>query len=420
VSPEIERVLGFPADEWMTNPGLWVDRIHPDDRHDVIDETTRCIEAGDPFRLEYRMIARDGHVVWLHDVASVEVLDEARGLYRYHGVQLDITDRKEAEHVRWRGADQLRRLERHRRQILSHLVHTQESERRRMAAGIQEEITRISVLLTRMETIAQGQAEEDRPRRIAEVRRQLTGVMERLRTLVFELDPALLETEGLVRALQLNSERWKKPDAPGLAVTDHLTREPSKQAQVTLYRIAQEALKNAYLHGEANRVAISFDERDSGFSVVIQDDETGFDLERATDRIELASMRERAELAGGWCKIQSARGEGTRVEVWLPEAGTAESENERAPARAGTSAPGMPASKQEVEGVDDLTLRELEVARLLALGHTNAEIAGILFISVRTIEHHRSQVFRKLAVRSRAALVQKLDQRVPPESEPDP
>jgi two-component system, NarL family, sensor histidine kinase UhpB len=420
VSPQIERVLGFPPDEWMADPGLWVDRLHPDDRHDVIDETTRCIEAGDPFRLEYRMIARDGRVVWLHDVASVEVLDQARGFYRYHGVQLDITDRKQAEHIRWRGADQLRRLERQRRQILSHLVHTQESERRRIASGIQEEMTEISALLKQMKAVAQGGPDAERPRRLAAERRRLTGVMESLRSLVFELQPALLETEGLVHALEINAERWKKRGAPRLAVSDHLTRQPSGQLQVTLYRIAQEALRNAYLHRGASQVSISFDERDSGFSVVIEDHGAGFDPKRAADRgPEPASMRERAEMAGGWCKIQSARGESTRIEVWLPDAALGGTEGEGAPAPARTTMR-RPAPKQESGGADDLTLREHEVARLLALGHTNAEIAEILFISVRTVEHHRSQVFRKLAVRSRAALVQKLDERAPPGPEPEP
>jgi two-component system response regulator NreC len=54
-----------------------------------------------------------------------------------------------------------------------------------------------------------------------------------------------------------------------------------------------------------------------------------------------------------------------------------------------------------------------EVARLLALGHTNVEIAGVLYLSVRTIEQHRVHVFRKLGVRSRAALVQRIREELP-------
>jgi DNA-binding CsgD family transcriptional regulator len=62
-----------------------------------------------------------------------------------------------------------------------------------------------------------------------------------------------------------------------------------------------------------------------------------------------------------------------------------------------------------------LSAREIEVARLLALGHTNVEIAATLYLSVRTIEHHRASVFRKLRIHSRAALVSEM-QRPDPET----
>jgi DNA-binding CsgD family transcriptional regulator len=68
------------------------------------------------------------------------------------------------------------------------------------------------------------------------------------------------------------------------------------------------------------------------------------------------------------------------------------------------------------EALDPLSEREREVAELLALGHTNTEIAAILQLSVRTIEHHRARVFRKLGVRSRAGLVQALLRRAAPPS----
>jgi DNA-binding CsgD family transcriptional regulator len=63
----------------------------------------------------------------------------------------------------------------------------------------------------------------------------------------------------------------------------------------------------------------------------------------------------------------------------------------------------------------DLSPREREIADLLFLGHTNSEISAILRLSIRTIEHHRSRVFREMNVRSRAGLVQALrDRRADP------
>jgi PAS domain-containing protein len=51
VSPQIEEVLGFYPDDWVENPRLWMDRLHPDDREEVLDETTRSVDAGEPFML---------------------------------------------------------------------------------------------------------------------------------------------------------------------------------------------------------------------------------------------------------------------------------------------------------------------------------------------------------------------------------
>ena len=65
-----------------------------------------------------------------------------------------------------------------------------------------------------------------------------------------------------------------------------------------------------------------------------------------------------------------------------------------------------------------LSAREIEVARLLADGHTNAEMAAALYLSVRTVEHHRASVFRKLRVNSRSALVSKMRERLAPDADP--
>ena len=54
---------------------------------------------------------------------------------------------------------------------------------------------------------------------------------------------------------------------------------------------------------------------------------------------------------------------------------------------------------------DDLTEREVEILRLIALGHTNAEIAALLFLSVRTVESHRAHIQQKIRLTSRAELV---------------
>ena len=96
VSPQVTELLGYTPEEWIEDPEMWPRLVHPDDRTRALAENARHNETGEPFRLEYRMFAKDGHVVWVHDEAMM-VRDE-RGMPRYsHGVIMDISDRKRTE-----------------------------------------------------------------------------------------------------------------------------------------------------------------------------------------------------------------------------------------------------------------------------------------------------------------------------------
>jgi len=96
VSPQIEELIGFTVEEWLADPGLWPRILHPDDRVRALAENVRHSETGEPFELEYRMLHRDGHVVWVHDQARA-VRDERGKIVASHGVMLDITSRKHGD-----------------------------------------------------------------------------------------------------------------------------------------------------------------------------------------------------------------------------------------------------------------------------------------------------------------------------------
>src|SRR6266849_6491359 len=69
VSPQIETILGYTQEEWMGEASLWIDRIHPDDRDRVVAACELANQAREPYGAEYRMIARDGRIVWIRDEA---------------------------------------------------------------------------------------------------------------------------------------------------------------------------------------------------------------------------------------------------------------------------------------------------------------------------------------------------------------
>ena len=95
ISPKYEELLGYTPEERRANPMLWRELLHPDDRERVL-LAERSATDDRPFTEDYRMIARDGRVVWVHDV-TVPVFDGSGEILCYQGVLYDITEQKRAQ-----------------------------------------------------------------------------------------------------------------------------------------------------------------------------------------------------------------------------------------------------------------------------------------------------------------------------------
>ncbi len=96
INSRVEQLLGITPAEWVADSSVWLASIHADDRQRVDQENRRTEETGDPFVIEYRMIARDGRTVWFRDEAVLQ-RDELGEPAYWQGVMMDITARKEAE-----------------------------------------------------------------------------------------------------------------------------------------------------------------------------------------------------------------------------------------------------------------------------------------------------------------------------------
>jgi len=96
VSPQVEAILGWSAEEWCTDASMWFSRLHPDDRDAALADEYNSRISGGQLTSEYRMVARDGSVIWFQDRASIVYDDDGEAAY-FHGVMLDITERKQAE-----------------------------------------------------------------------------------------------------------------------------------------------------------------------------------------------------------------------------------------------------------------------------------------------------------------------------------
>ncbi len=141
------------------------------------------------------------------------------------------------------------------------------------------------------------------------------------RRIVEGLRPAVLDDLGLAVAIEEVAQSTTK--AAGLQLEldiQNLPTEPDKTVGVTVFRIAQEALNNIRKHAAAKHVRLSM-HNGNGIDLVIEDDGKGFDpnaINNDGHGLGITTMKERAALIHGQCEIQSTRGQGTRIHVWVP------------------------------------------------------------------------------------------------------
>lgn len=146
-----------------------------------------------------------------------------------------------------------------------------------------------------------------------------------VRTLLFELRPLVLETQGLLPTLQQYLERFEPGSSPQILLEGHDAIGPlTKRVQGTLFNIVQESVNNAIKHAQAQHVWIRIQKQGEDVLLTIQDDGKGFDLQSVKASYDqrgsfgLLSLEERARLVGGSAEIISAVGAGTTVRVVVP------------------------------------------------------------------------------------------------------
>ncbi|MDQ4098757.1 MAG: GAF domain-containing sensor histidine kinase, partial [Actinomycetota bacterium] len=200
-------------------------------------------------------------------------------------------------------------------------------ERSRLARDLHDALTQRLFSLNLTLEAAAATAAGDDPAPTVEAIQQARGLVDsalaELRTLIFELRPPALESDGLLGALRKHAALLSRAHAVPVTVTD--TRPPgapgpSAAGERELWRVAEEALSNALRHAEASEVRVTVES--NGDTVLsVADDGVGFDPDArsiAARRLGLVSMRERVEAVGGTFEIVSAPGQGTTVRASVP------------------------------------------------------------------------------------------------------
>ena len=107
VSPQIQEFLGYTAEEWLADSSLWLQHVHPDDRELVLAEEQRLHKTGTAFLAEYRMVARDGRVIWFRDESMI-IRPEGSNTPVLYGILFDISERKATESALRESEERLR------------------------------------------------------------------------------------------------------------------------------------------------------------------------------------------------------------------------------------------------------------------------------------------------------------------------
>jgi|SRR6266508_3093931 signal transduction histidine kinase len=299
-NPAAERVLGAPLADATGRP---LDEVLPE-------------AAGLP---EDLAVSRGG-TTRRYELTGVPMPDREGAPIGWLVVLRDVTERHRTQR-------HLRRLDEQRRFLLERLVTSQEEERRQLASDIHDDAIQAMVAVTLELQVLGGRLRDPAAHELLErLKATATDSVGRLRQLVFELHPPLLDQVGLAAALEQYARRASELAGFSVQVSNEVRGELPAEVRVLAYRIVQEALANVRAHAKAGRVAIRLEEADGGVLVRVSDDGVGFlpgvvERQQRRGHLGLVSMREQAAMAGGWCRVASAPGMGTTVELWLPGSG---------------------------------------------------------------------------------------------------
>jgi two-component system, NarL family, sensor histidine kinase UhpB len=220
--------------------------------------------------------------------------------------------------------ERTRRLEALSQRTLS----AQEEERKHIARSLHDDTAQaLAMLILDLERLEQqlppGQAQLSA--RLIEARLLAVSTLKELRTIIAGLRPSILDDLGLFPAIRWYARNMLEAEGVRVEVQAPDGEPPlPPELALTLFRITQEAVNNVLKHAGAGCVSIALLHKPGQVSLLIADDGSGFDVSQSAQqavglgRLGLLGLQERAELVGGALSIDSAPGQGTRLQVDIP------------------------------------------------------------------------------------------------------
>jgi two-component system sensor histidine kinase UhpB len=229
-----------------------------------------------------------------------------------------VGETEEVERIELAFLRMMRRLEAERRRAGSAALHAQEEERARVARDLHDEVNQsLTGLLLRLEA-ARSEAPPELEPELAETKALAHQAMRELLSLARQLRPTALDDLGLAAAVAGLVERLGEGEIEGVVEVEGDFTDLSDDAQLVVYRVAQEALSNAARHSGAAHVAVTLRRDTQGVGLIVADDGRGFAFAESERGLGIGGMRERALLVEGELTIESRPGAGTTVRLTIP------------------------------------------------------------------------------------------------------
>jgi PAS domain S-box-containing protein len=316
-SPRFYELLGYKDGEIEASSSAWRSLVHPDDLDRVLAAVHAVSEFGEPLEVEYRLRTKSGVYRWFCGRGAVSSNLEGRQM-RMSGSLRDITDLRKVQTERLTYQSRLKSL-------TSKLAMAEESERRRIAIGVHDDIGQKLVLAKlELQSLCQTPPEPATAQVLGRVCDLIDQAMQDARSLAFELSNPVLYEVGLSAAVESWLSRQMKA---GIACEFSSELEGIRldlNTSVVLFQAVREVVTNAVKHARASLLEVEILRPDGEVRILVRDNGVGFDpsiLDRSGDRqagLGLFSVMERLEYIQGRVQICSAPGQGATVILTAP------------------------------------------------------------------------------------------------------
>ncbi len=288
----------------------WTNSVHPGDLSRCLETYHNAFDRREAFRMEYRLRRHDGEYRWILDTGAPRFLEDG-SFEGYIGSAIDVTDLKLARVAL--------------SSLSQRLMQAHEHERTWVARELQDDLCQRLIVLTtqlhRLTEVPVGGHEDEMRCRVEELSGQFSAVASEIFALSDQLHSSNLERLGLAAATRIFCKELSPEHQVTIVVNDTgIPIDVPNNIALTLFRVMQEAVRNAVKHSAVCDVTVSFRAAGSEIQLEVADHGVGFDPEAVMKRQDLGliGMRERLSLVHGECTIDSRPGGGTRIRARVP------------------------------------------------------------------------------------------------------